>query len=177
MDEEESTSNVFLISMLALFPWSEEHGVFSSDRIPSELASKPQFSIICNLSRSGQAGTHFIAIIRRGEIILYLDPLALYIELNEDISNFISKCNVEKVSKMSQAIQHPKSSYCAYFCLLLLLHFNPEITAVGTEKFSNKNLKINDCICINNIAKYIDQNYLKFIPVLIRAAILIMKSA
>lgn len=160
MDEENSTSNIFLISMLSLFPWNEEHGVFSSNGIPPELSSKSRFSIICNLSRTGQAGTHFIAIIRRDSVILYLDPLALYIELNEDISNFIDNCNVEKVSKMDQAIQHPRSAYCAYFCLLLLLHFNPEVSVEGAEKFSETKLKINDCICINNIVKYIDQNYI-----------------
>ena len=158
MDEEDSTSDAFIKSVMNIFPWSEMHGVFSSDKIPEKLKQEKYFTIICNLSRSGTAGSHFVALIRRDSTILYLDPLALYIELNQDISNFIESCNTAETVKMQQPIQHPDSHYCAYFCLLLSLHFNPKVSIDGIEKFSSENLKLNDCICINNIAKYMEQN-------------------
>ena len=90
--------------------------------------------------------------------MLYLDPLALYIELNQDINNFIADCAVAEVVKMEKAIQPMESWKCGYYCALLALHFNPNASVNNVEKFSATNLKRNDCIVVNNIAKYISQN-------------------
>ena len=154
----ESTTNAFLLEMLNLFPWSESCGVYASNEMPASLSCQERFSIICNLSRADQPGTHYVSIIRRGDSILYLDPLALYMELNNDITQFINNCNVSEVIKLDKALQHPKSWFCGYFTLFFLLHFNPRISIREVEKFDVNNLRSNDCICLNNIAEYIMQN-------------------
>ena len=80
-----STSNIFINEILSLFPWNEEYGIYSSDTIPKQLSNKKRFTIICNESRQHETGTHFIIIIRRNDTILYLDPLATYLEIHDDI--------------------------------------------------------------------------------------------
>ena len=50
-------------------------GTYSSDNFPKHL--KPPYSIILNLSRSNQLGSHFIAIIEKENEIIYFDPFGL----------------------------------------------------------------------------------------------------
>ena len=39
-------------------------GVFSCDNIPEYVQESKTFSIICNLSREGEQGSHFITILK-----------------------------------------------------------------------------------------------------------------
>jgi hypothetical protein len=147
-----ATSNIFLSDFLNRFKWDHFQGVFSSDSIPNTLKDMTNFSIICNLSRKDEKGTHFISIIKRGENILYLDPLAIYINLNDDIPKFIASCNCTDIIKLDHPIQSNSSWYCGYFTLFFLLFFNKNIDCRSKlEQFVKENLTKNDCISLNNL--------------------------
>lgn len=146
-----SSSNLFLKDFLDRFKWNQFYGIFSSDNIPVDICQMESFSIICNLSRKNEIGTHFVTIIKNKKIILYLDPLALYITLNNDIDNFIAKCKPDKICKLTKAIQHMNSWYCGYFNMFFLLFFNTTVSCKKLYCFNEKDLLLNDCICLNNL--------------------------
>ena len=146
-----ATSNIFLEDFLRRFKWNDFCGVFSSNSIPPHLHQHVNFSIIVNLSRRNEKGTHFIVIIKRNNTLLYLDPLALYINLNNDINNFIKDCECN-VIKLTHAIQDMRSWYCGYHCMFLMLFFNKTIQCHNKLiKFEEKDLLKNDCICLHNL--------------------------
>ena len=151
---KEATSNLFIIDFLNQFKWKQFCGVFASNTIPEDVYTKKEFSIICNLSRYNEEGTHFVSIIKYNNTILYLDPLALYIDLNDDINTFIYRCNCENVLKLQRPIQDMNSWYCGYFCIFFVLFFNrelecrKELTPFVSE---SEDLIKNDCICLDNI--------------------------
>lgn len=147
-----ATSNLFLIDFLNRFEWKHFIGVFSSNSIPPNLHQERDFTIICNLSRLGEPGTHFISIIKRGNSLMYLDPLAMYITLNNDLTNFIESCNCENILKFIHPIQDPTSWYCGYFSLYFSLYFNETLPYHNElTPFDVNNLKLNDCICLHNL--------------------------
>lgn len=147
-----ATSNIFLEDLLNRFKWTDFCGVFSSDSIPTHLCEHKNFFIISNISSSKEKGTHFVSIIKKNNIILYLDPLALYINLNEDIDIFIARCKCEKIVKLRQPIQHIKSWYCGYFTVFFLLFFNDTLNCHDKlTAFEKNELLKNDCICLNNL--------------------------
>ena len=155
---ENATSNIFLYDCMKRFSWSCFWGVFSSNDIPTQLHATSEFNIICNLSRKEEQGTHFIALIRKNNVLMYLDPLALYIELNDDISQFISLCNCSEVIKLTTPVQHWKSWYCGYFCLFFVLYYSDNIVCTKLKQFENENIRKNDCICLHNLSHIFEIN-------------------
>lgn len=156
-DENASTSNIFLSGLLNLFDWREPVGIFSSNNIPESFKKESRFTIICNLSRANQPGTHFVSIIKREDTILYLDPLATYIDFNGDITQFIEDCEVSSIITLKKPIQHEKSWMCGYFCVFFSLLYSKNVHGLKLEKFVERGIRKNDCICIRNIARIIEQ--------------------
>jgi hypothetical protein len=158
MDLEDSSSNFFIKDMLTLFEWSEPIGVFASNNIPNQLLEEENFTIVCNLSRIQETGTHFISLIKRGNRMIYIDPLGIYIELNNDISSFIEKCNPSILYKIKEGIQDiEKSFFCGLFCIYFSLDNNPLLERPpNLMPFESNDLIKNDCICLHNIAQYIN---------------------
>ena len=155
-EEVSATSNLFIREILNRFPWSGRFGVFASDRIPKDSKHDENFWFIINLSPSTARGTHYIALIKKKNVLLYIDPLGLYIELNSHISTFVKSTNVTEVVRINNPIQHPKSWYCGYFCLFFVLYFNEEIKRPDEIcSFVDKNLKKNDCIVLHNLSLYL----------------------
>ena len=155
-EEEPAVSNVFLSSLLNLFKWLEPVGIFSSNNIPPKLKKEEKFTIICNLSRVEQPGTHFVSIIKRGSSILYLDPLATYLDFNGDLSKFIESCSPTSIMRLEKPIQHEKSWLCGYFCVFFSLLYSRNVAGLKLEKFVEEDILMNDCICIRNIATIIE---------------------
>ena len=66
-------------------------GVYSADSIPPALkGGRANFSIICNLSRIGQAGSHLVSIISRAAYVLYIDSFGLPCS-TDTINDFFSR--------------------------------------------------------------------------------------
>jgi hypothetical protein len=73
----EGVSNHFITSILE--PTCEDfRGVFSADTIPVlQLLQYDTSSIVCNLSKVGERGSHFVTIICQPNRVLYIDSLGL----------------------------------------------------------------------------------------------------
>lgn len=98
-------------------------GSFPCNLIPN-IEKKSNFSIILNLSKLEEEGTHFIAIYADATKLLYFDPLGNNCK-NKYINNFITKNKKNrKVVKTFPTIQSDKSIFCGYFCLGFLLAMN-----------------------------------------------------
>ena len=80
---EESISNIYIDQLMKKISWSFR-GTFSCNNIP--IFNDENFSLIVNLSREGEIGTHFIAIIISSNQILYFDSFGIQ-NTNDDIKN------------------------------------------------------------------------------------------
>jgi len=91
-------------------------GCFSCD---AQLNVKKKFTIIFNLSRHNQKGSHYVAISRNKNKIIYFDPFG-HACTNTDIKNFIASnlfCNRQTICESSKKIQHYNSNFCGFYCL------------------------------------------------------------
>lgn len=135
------------------------NGVFASDNIPNALLSLSSFSIICNLSRLNEEGTHFITIVYKRGVVLYLDSLNLQFTINDDIVKFVTSLNPISTFQIGRGIQNVSRDtcglYCIYFCMLFESVTNNN--AVLLTKFSSKQSSMmNADICYKNILKMCD---------------------
>jgi hypothetical protein len=135
-------------------------GIYSANSIPQKkLLSLPRFSIILNLSKMEEKGTHFICIIKvSNKDCFYLDPLALNFTLNSFIPSFIDRLKCKRLYSLKTPIQSINSTYCGwfgiYFCMLFDSYFD-EVSLLPITKFSAKSPHMNDEICLQNIRSLI----------------------
>lgn len=124
-------------------------GVFSANNIPISLRKKKVFSIVCNLSNEGQAGSHFVTILSFPNYVIYIDSLGLPCII-EPISNFLSRLNKPVFYNTTQ-IQSAKSKFCGFYCILFVLLYDrkPNIKL----SFTRKNLMLNDERCVEYITQ------------------------
>jgi len=95
-------------------------GSFPCDLTP-KVNRKTNFSLILNLSKYNEKGTHFVAIFADEKKILYFDPLGNKCE-NKDIIKFITENKKNrKVLKKFPKIQSDDSIFCGFYCLGFLL--------------------------------------------------------
>jgi hypothetical protein len=138
-------SNFYLDDVLKSF--NSFKGTFSSNNIPF---LKEGESVICNFSRVGEVGTHFIFLHNKNNTLHYFDSLKLPI-IPEDVTTYFLL--YQNVDVISQRIQHPNSSFCGFFCVLAFLACNLDV-----DFFTNDVLKVfkecvmeNDSLCIKLI--------------------------
>ena len=70
--EEEGISNIYIDSLMNKISRTF-YGTFSIDNIPE--INNDVFSVIVNLSKRNEKGTHFIAVSSRKNKIIYFDSL------------------------------------------------------------------------------------------------------
>lgn len=138
-------SNYYLDDVLKSF--QNFKGTFSSNNIPT-LANNE--SVICNFSKVGEEGSHFIYLTCIEENLYYFDSLNLSF-LPEDVASYF--LHYKNVINLSKRIQHPNSSFCGFYCILAFLACNFNIVF-----FTNNILNVfkeysleNDIICIKLI--------------------------
>lgn len=124
-------------------------GVYSCDNIPAHLVKSSRFHIICNLSKKGSTGSHFITIIYAHGTLLVLDSLGLHFTLHNHLLHFFTQLKIIHIIKNTNQLQNYNADtcglYCIYFCLLF------ETTQTNKiEPFQN-NCNLNDIICQKNI--------------------------
>ena len=146
----EGISNVYIDTILKGLNVKNFLGTFSSDTLPKQAVSMENFSLVTNLSRKTEKGTHFVAIIKRNHTLLYLDSLALSINLHQDILNFVTSIrNVETISTLKNACQNFNSVHCGFFCILFVLLFTYPAVAnvcISFSKVLSKNDEMNDVV-------------------------------
>lgn len=91
-------------------------GVFPSDLTPKSNKSKQ--SVIFNLSAHDKPGTHFIAIYKMGNKLIYFDSFGNKCT-NSNVKKFISKFK-NTIEHNKTKIQDDKSSLCGYYCFYFL---------------------------------------------------------
>jgi hypothetical protein len=155
MDEETGLTNIFIANfMREKSNCRNFEGVFSADTIPEErLLKLARFSIIANLSKAKEKGTHFVCVMKLSEdSCLYLDPLALNFTLHSHIKKFIGRLQCGQPLILAKPVQAVMSTKCGwftiYFCMLFDSAFNLNAALV---KFSSKTLLKNDHVCLKNI--------------------------
>ena len=127
-------------------------GVFSANSIPRELLKLKEFSIVCNLSKVGEKGSHFVTIVVKPNFTLYIDSLGLPPFIPE-ICNFLKQLSHQFFYNPHQ-IQHSSSKFCGFFCILFVLYFSSPPT---TLVFEEKDLFLNDVLCVNKIKEILNK--------------------
>jgi hypothetical protein len=125
-------------------------GTFSSDNIPSNLKHVSKFSIICNLSKRGKIGSHFIGIFAFPQYVIYFDSIGLPAFV-ESICDFLRSLNRPIVYNQRQ-IQHLDSYFCGFYTILYCMRF--DVVNIDTPVkiiFNDDNLIENDNTCIEYI--------------------------
>jgi hypothetical protein len=138
-------SNYYIDNVLKSF--KNFKGTFSSNNTP--LLERNE-SAICNLSKVGEEGSHFICIINKDDTIYFFDSLNLPFmpqDITDNLKYYSNTCNISK------QIQHYTSSFCGFYCILMFLACN-----INIDFFINDILKNfpkcrieNDNLCIELI--------------------------
>jgi hypothetical protein len=123
-------------------------GVFSADTIPEKLLEQDTFSIVCNLSKAGETGSHFVSIIALRNRVLYIDSLGLPCIVPE-ICVFLAKLR-KPLYINSKQVQATDSKYCGFYCILFVLYFDKDVPMIKLQ-FDDANLLTNDNLCIEYI--------------------------
>lgn len=133
-------------------------GVFPCDVIPN--SNKDNMSVIFNLSKHNEKGSHFIAIIKRLKKIIYFDSFGKECD-NEDIRKYLRKFNLH-IEYNKEQIQDNSSSLCGYYCFYFLYFcfMQNRSLAAFIKKFNinPQNLITNDTVLMKYITKVIEKN-------------------
>lgn len=146
--------NTDIDSLLRSLDLAHFKGVYSADNIPH--FENTDFIFICNLSNEGEVGTHFVTIGKLGNMILYLDSLALNcmnIHLIRYLGDLVTKSS--KLYSITTAIQPLLSQGCGIYCIFFVLLYHAAATEsleANLLPFSKGiNKKYNDDTCAKNI--------------------------
>ena len=125
-------------------------GTFSIDNVPyTNLLDDNKCIVVCNLSKQGFYGTHFVTLVYNEGTLLYLDSLARPVQ-----EGFLTKFKPSVCYHLSEAIQPPHSEACGYYCIFFTLYFNRVMRGQSVDfivPFSTSHTLRNDDICWKNI--------------------------
>ncbi len=149
-------TNKYLEDLTHRFVKNNFVGVFPSDASPK--IKKKNFSIIYNLSKHFEAGSHFIAIMKVGKKMIYFDSLGDKCS-NHDINSFMKQFNIPIIFN-KRKIQHNFSNFCGYYCFYFIYYcFFLENSLPNFLKLFYKNdLKQNDSLLLSFILKSINKH-------------------
>jgi hypothetical protein len=150
------TSNIYIDKTLHNIGTQRYMGIYSCDTIPQHIAALKHFSIICNLDKFGEHGSHFITIVGQPTRILYIDPLGQPCN-NQFIAKFLQDAQQQSNRKLewqTVAIQHPLSTFCGYYCMLMVLYHERRHHGIRLN-FNIHNTLLNDRQCIQYINQFI----------------------
>lgn len=129
-------------------------GCFPADLQPK--TKKKYFSIVFNLSRHNEEGTHFVAIYTDKTKLIYFDSFGEPIK-NILLKNFVKKhLKNKKFVCNNTKIQDDHSSFCGFFCLSFLAAQENNINLTKYLSYFNlTDLTQNDKICTNMLRSFI----------------------
>ena len=153
----QGVSNLYLDNLMKKISKSFR-GTFSCDNIP--IFKETSISVISNLSRERDVGSHFVAIFIGDDKIIYFDPFGLE-SYNISIKEYLKKYKKEIIYS-KQRLQAYNSSHCGYFCVIFILCVENNLCLRNfLELFIKNDLLINDYVCIELIKEHIRYLYLK----------------
>ncbi len=126
-------------------------GCFPADIHPS-VKGKKVFSVIFNLSKHDEDGSHYIALFANEQEMYFFDSMGDRC-VTKDILNFIKKEKGNRRFKENlKQVQHCDSTFCGYFCLGFILSQQLGISSKHfLNFFENKDLILNDKIIVHFI--------------------------
>ena len=155
--EENGIRNVYIDKLMEKISISF-NGTFSIDNIP--VFNDDVFSIIINLSKQNEIGTHFIAVYVLENKIIYFDSFGNQLN-NSSLKRYLKKYKKPIILSKIQ-IQNLLSSHCGFFCIAFILCIENGITLDDfLKKFYRKKLHLNDYICVKIIKIFINHMYLR----------------
>jgi hypothetical protein len=127
-------------------------GCYSANNLPTSLLRENRFSLVCNLAKTKEVGTHFVCIVCEDEYILYVDSYGLPC-WTDSIFQFMQGFN-KPILHNARQIQSYSSRYCAFYSILYCMYFEVTWRNVSFKLvFNNGNLNLNDSLCITQINK------------------------
>lgn len=137
-------------------------GVYSSDNLDiKKCVQQENFIAICNLSKEGKVGSHFVTIFGTKDELLYIDSFALPCTTSASLYNSLKQLpNRKIITLLKRPIQSSLSEYCGFFCILFtcLFDFQRFPNVDNLKPFNKHILYNNDKICIENIKMLIKRN-------------------
>ena len=110
-------------------------GVYSVNKVPSSVLRKKRFSIVVNMSMSGTAGTHFVAIMCPDDFMFYyFDPYGIG-PIQREIYAIKNRSGRRGLYYSPYQIQSSYTNTCALYCAYYILRF--EKLSSKSEKDSN----------------------------------------
>lgn len=148
-------SNIFINDVL--FQYTKYFkGVYSCDDIPSTQLLDKQ-SIIVNLSKTTEIGTHFIAFIKLKNTLYIFDSLKLDM-YNEYISEYIKTYRCKKKHSLFR-IQSYDSEFCGFYCMAFVMFCTFNYFRQFYTLFVKRKTQLNENRCISIII-YCIKNFL-----------------
>ena len=111
-----SITNVYIDSILYKF-CKNYLGCFSSNILPSEKVKN--CSLICNLSKDKEPGTHFVCIIITKSEVYYIDSLGLPPYIDGII--FFLKKQSKVIRYLHNQLQPKNSPTCGFYVIMFVL--------------------------------------------------------
>ena len=137
---------------------SSYRGTFPCDTIPHFFDEN--VSLIINLSRHNEEGSHLISIYIFKRKIIYFDPFGIKSN-NTYINKYLSKYN-KKIIYSKKPVQHILSSHCGFFVMSFILFIEKHKSlAKYLSLFITKHLIYNDFICVEIIKYYIKSSHVE----------------
>ena len=156
--KKKMTTNIYLKHQMRKI--RDFRGVFSCDRLFSQTPYRGQrsTSLIVNLSKFNEPGSHWVAIIEFKDRILYFDSFGQDCK-NVHIRNYLMTRGKE-IYFNPFAIQHIFSNKCGYYCIGIIL-------AVECEKSLSSFLKHFKRASIDNDYKlsHVLNKYCKYLKI------------
>lgn len=130
-------------------------GVYSSNNIPRCIVGMKKFTLICNHSKLGEPGSHFVTIVGFPNYMLYIDTFGQPCRIKE-ISNFLNLFD-RPIHYNSTQIQSDLSYFCGFYSIMYVLYFEKRFTNThfGKIKFDSVNLINNDDVCLDAIKQLV----------------------
>ena len=150
----DGVSNIYIEDILK--PLTKHFiGVFASNQIPPELHKKQRFSIIINLSKSHEKGSHWIAIHKDKHKLIYYDSVGFPLT-NSNIKSFLKKIKQDYQYNLFEN-QCINSKLCGFFVILFVLLLEQDMTFVQFKNLFSKKCCQNNKIVVD-LLKYTIQN-------------------
>lgn len=158
MDTEGGISNIDISDIVMMlhqkYPWimNKFRGVYPADQIRDVVLNENE-TVIINLSRSYEIGTHFVAAAKQNGQYIYFDSLGLLLK-QPDIHHFLVQLRKNVLYDRIQ-IQPFDSQLCGFYCMLFIftVHF---CSANDFFSFFNlQNLQNNDYFVIELLLKFV----------------------
>ena len=129
-------------------------GVYPCDLL-SHVNLKPKESIIVNLSRSSEPGSHFVALCQMENYCLYFDPYGMKC-FNLDLLKYFKDRSIDTIFYSARQLQPFLISYfCSYYCISALICFEKNLSLHHFQEMFSSDLGKNDWICVDIIKSHI----------------------